>query len=584
MESENIKMYNPEVSPNSYCISCTLKKYEQAVALYATTDMSGKAIALECNVSLSGLRRHLRLYHRSFVLARYGITLENGESFETVKIHSRKGQSRISFFKYKDAIAACSDPAYIQYNYSEIARIFGHKPVALINQLKFHYPQVLEERELIRIRLGINDNTHKGALPQSTEQYAAAIEAYRTSEKNLPMIAEEFNISLKGLSQYLRFYHKELLNGKEARREYAKTHRKRGKLNGSDCLHEPNPVTIRKYEEALKLYRTTSLNFREIAEKAQVTVSGFRSYLYQWHRDLMLERRGIKYEGDNNEEIDLRQSKRRLKSTTEKYAQAIAELKAVLCPVAQVATKYGFHPETFRMYLKSHEPELAIRLGMTRLENGDLVSFQNKEIFAKAIHAYETTTDSLKNIATRLGLAYGPLEKYVWRHCQEARKRHRELCEVNVCPDSRMTGKYREALELYRDTTLSFQEIARRTHVCASSFRYYLRQWHPDLNPEQRTVDPVAVKYAPAIASLKALPRPITQVASEYGLAFKVFREYLCKHEPELVVRLRNKRNKKETSIETDNDTNNDTNTFIADMDAHQLSSGSSRTGYGFED
>lgn len=536
--------YNLEVSPNTHCFSCALKKYEQAVALYATTDMSGKEIASACHVPLFGLRRHLQLYHRPLVLARYGITPENGEPLEAVRIHPRKGQSRISYLKYKEAIGACSDPAYIQYNYSEIARIFGHKPTALINQLKFHYPQVLEERESIRDRLGINNSAYKGALPQSVRQYADAVEAYRTSEKNLPMIAEEFEISLKGLSQYLRFYHKDLLDGKEARREHAKKHRRRGQLNGCDYPHEPNPATVRKYEEALRLYRTTSLNFREIAEKAQVTVSGFRSYLYQWHRDLMLERRGIQYEGDNNEEIDLRQSKRRLKSTTEKYAHAVAELKTVTRPVAQVAARYGFHPDTFRTYLKSHEPELAARSGMTRLENGDRVSLKNKEMFAEAVHLYGTTTESLKNIAARLGLAYGPLEKYVWQHCQETRQRHRELCEANACPDPRVAGKYRDALELYQDTTLSFREIARRTHVSTSGFRHYLRQWHPGLNPGQRAADPAAAKYAPAISSLKASPRPVSQVASEYGLALKAFREYLYKHEPELVTRLRNERNK----------------------------------------
>lgn len=77
------------------------------------------------------------------------------------------------------------------------------------------------------------------------------------------------------------------------------------------------------------------------------------------------------------------------------------------------------------MYLKEHCPELAAQRGMTKAAGGKLVSRRSQEKYAEAIRLYETTPDSLKSIAARLGLVYKSLGGYVRRNHPEVLERRR---------------------------------------------------------------------------------------------------------------------------------------------------------------
>ena len=63
-------------------------------------------------------------------------------------------------------------------------------------------------------------------------------------------------------------------------------------ISGNGRIRGPLPETVEKYSEALKMYRDTDLYVKEIVRRTGVALSGFRSYLREWHRDLMLEHRG----------------------------------------------------------------------------------------------------------------------------------------------------------------------------------------------------------------------------------------------------------------------------------------------------
>lgn len=123
-----------------------LRKYEEAVALYATTDMPVRLIAKECHVPEGGLQVHLRRWHRPLMLVRYGVTLEGGKA-EEVKLGSKRGQRHSTREKYRKAIEACENIDYIQFSVSLIARGFGLSEAGLGNQLRVYYPEVLEWRE-----------------------------------------------------------------------------------------------------------------------------------------------------------------------------------------------------------------------------------------------------------------------------------------------------------------------------------------------------------------------------------------------------------------------------------------------------
>ena len=346
-------------------IDISYGKYSQAVMLYATTDMTGKEIAEQCGVSLSGLRCYLRRHYRELVLKRNNTEPEKSIFFtEEGKLRGKRGQTPAAHQKYKQAIEACDDFDYIEYNVSQIARMFGHDGTALGNQLKLHYPEILERREKARVRLGLADNFLRGVHPNSVKEYAGAVELFRTTDRNLPSIAEECEVSLGGLSQYLRFYHKDLVKQKSTLYRPPTNSRKEGKPESNGRATEPSFGTYEKYRESIELYRTTHLTAKEVVARTGVTLEGFRNHLRMWHRDLMLERRGGTPEaGCNGCDLDLSQSKRYLKSTAAKYAPVIESLKAHPRPVAHAAAEFGVDADTFRRYLRVHEPELAAQFG-----------------------------------------------------------------------------------------------------------------------------------------------------------------------------------------------------------------------------
>lgn len=401
------------------------RKYEDAVRLYATTDMSVRQIAKECHVLEGGLRAHLQRWHRPLMLARYGVDLE-GRNPKEVKLGSKRGQRHITHEKYAPAVEACKSTDYIQFSISAIAREFGLNETGLGNQLRMYYPQVLEWREREKARLGIADNCRRGARKEFIEQYAPAVKMYRTSNKTIPEVAEECNVSLSGLSQHLRFYHRWLLVKKETEREQAKQRRKKGLMSGNGRTRGPLPETVEKYSEALKLYCDTDLDVKEIVRRTGVSLCGFRYYIRGWHRDLMLERRGGIANSDEDW-IDLNQNKRYSKAVANKYAEAIAKLKVGGHTTAAIASEYGFHPEVFRDYLHKHEPELAKGLGMKRDRNGKLTASKAEEKYYEALRLYETTSESLKSIAARLGLVYNSVGGYVRRHYPELIRKHEAL-------------------------------------------------------------------------------------------------------------------------------------------------------------
>ena len=330
-------------------------KYEQAVALYADTDMPLCRIAEECQVSAGGLKNYLRRYWRELVLRRHHVEADDPYS---VKLVEAGKQSRVAHQKYREAVAACDAMEYIEYNVSQIARRFNLDGPALANFMRVHYPDILTRREAVRVRLGINEPVWHGARPKCMERYAEATELYRTTDMSLPEVAEACGISEGGFSQHLRFYHKEVLEQKRERRRSAQTETRktRGALLGNGRKYAPSAEVEQKYARALALYKDTALTMKEIVSRTGVSAEGFRFYLHKWHKELVLERSGIT--GAISETADLRKARCRMKSVAAKYEKAIESLRQHPRPVTRVAAEFGFQPETFRNYLHKHEPEL----------------------------------------------------------------------------------------------------------------------------------------------------------------------------------------------------------------------------------
>ena len=70
--------------------------------------------------------------------------------------------------------------------------------------------------------------------------------------------------------------------------------------------------------------------------------------------------------------------------------------------------------------MRAHEPELASRHGRMRTAKGRLVSSASREKYAEALRLYSTTAESLRSIASRLGLVYNSVGGYIRRNHPEA--------------------------------------------------------------------------------------------------------------------------------------------------------------------
>lgn len=400
----------------------TESKYREAVGLYGSTVLSVRAICARCGVSYAGFRSYLYKYRRDLLLSRHGVAVPSASEAAHTRLRGRRGQTAAARAKYREAIAACDDEAYIEYNVSQIAHLFGLNPTGLGNQLRAHYPDFLERREAERRRRGLADNQQRGVRPWCREQYAGAVELLRTTELTLPEAAERCGVSLTGLRQHVCFYHKDLQQTRCDLRERAKTQKRKGHVTGSGRRHEPTPGSRERYREAVRLYRDTAMTVKEIAGRLGLNINSLTSYLRTWHREDVFARRGAEY----REGASLSDTKPYRKSTAAKYAGAIERLREEKeRPTSEIAAEFGLHPEVFRQYLKEHEPELYARQGMMRVSNGRSVSRRSMEKYAEAIRLYETTTEDLKSIAGRLGLTYNSLGGFLRRNFPELIRRRR---------------------------------------------------------------------------------------------------------------------------------------------------------------
>lgn len=404
----------------------TQEKYAEAVRLYADTDMTITDIALRCDISRKAFSQYLRRHERELMLKRHEISTE-GKNPQDVKIIQPGKQSDKAHEKYHKAVEACDSMEYIKLNVSQIARKFNVTPTGLHNFMRIHYPDIIPNREKIRGRLGLTDNTPRGARQLSKRQYAEAVELYRKSNMAMPEIAERCGVSERGLAQHLRSYHKDIMRKKEQQRKQAKTERKKpkGAMLGNGKKNQPTPAVVMKYAAAFALYKSTAMKMKDIVELTGVPAEGFRFYIHKWHKSLVFERSGIN--ADEFDDINITKARTKIKTVAAKYADAIKSLKECPRPIAVVAREFGHNPEAFRNYLHKHEPKTDEKLGMIRDSNGNRVTHSAQEKYSEAMRLYATTTETLKSICARLGINATSTNGYIHRHRPEVSVLHKSL-------------------------------------------------------------------------------------------------------------------------------------------------------------
>lgn len=499
-------------------------KYAEAVSLYAETRLSIKEICEQTQIPFKAFSSYLSRHHRDLILKRHNL-----QGLKKVKLRGTKGQTTASRLKYRDAIAAADSIEYIEYNISQIARIFGLSGTGLGNQLRHHYPDIMPRREKERRRLGIADNIHHGVRPWCEESYASAVELLRTSDITVDEAARQCDVTLTGLREHIACYHKGLVKLREKKRLHAqKSEKVRGGRTGTWTVHEPTEEVVQKYAEAVELYRTTAMHIEDIAAKFGLNKISLGAHIRLWFPELIVERRGF----DRNTKLS--ETKRYKKATAERYAEAIGLLRVDDTLSTQaVANRFGFQPEVFRDYLKEHYPELVRIRGMKTTENGRRIGVRSSEKYAEALRLYANTSEPLKSIAERLGLVYISLGNYVRRNFPEIIEQHNALLTSTA-------ERFAPGIEMLRTSSKTIgavmNELGYNDH-----FRVYVKEHHPELLERKTFVKlcpkmpAVAKKYAEAISLLETTSDTMKDIAERFGLNYNSLRKYMYKHHPEIL-------------------------------------------------
>lgn len=332
-----------------------------------------------------------------------------------------------------------------------------------------------------------------------------------------------------------------------------------------------------KYEKAVAIYADTDMPMKDIAKECGVTVGGLGSYLRRYWRELVLRRHQIHADGKKAEDIKIMEAGKQSIHAHAKYKDAVAacdSLEYIDLNVSQVARKFGTDGTALANFMRIHYPETLVwrekvrrRLGI----NDNIWHGARPECtkqYAEAVEMYRDTEMTMMEVAAACNVSPSGFSQHLRFYHKEILEQKKQIRETAKAKRQQVLGeltgngrvyrpspatkqRYAQALELYRNTTLTMKEIVLRTGVPAEGFRFYLHKWHKDLVIERlgissnvsghtdlrkarKRMKTVAAKYEEAIKSLRMTPRPVAEVAAEFGLHPEVFRDYLHKHEPEL--------------------------------------------------
>lgn len=171
----------------------TLETYRQAVELYRTTALTTTEIAERTGVSQSGLRSHLRTWHRELILERRGCT-QMGQAWD-IPLSATKRYLKSTAQKYAPAIKRLKEGGL---STAAVAAEFGLNPETFRKYLHEHEPELSATLGMTRLENG------RTTLRRSTEKYAEAVRLYETTTGPLSSIARRLGLQYNSVGGFVR--------------------------------------------------------------------------------------------------------------------------------------------------------------------------------------------------------------------------------------------------------------------------------------------------------------------------------------------------------------------------------------------
>lgn len=331
----------------------------------------------------------------------------------------------------------------------------------------------------------------------------------------------------------------------------------------------------------MELYKSTNLSIKQIAEETGVSPKSLASHIQRHHRELLLARKGVETTKKEARRIKIRCRERGMNIfSKEKYGEAIkaCEKKEFLeLSVSEIAKRYELEPSGLLAQLRNHYPEILKNRTKMRLEAGlsDNVKRGARTIsieqYTVAIKLLRETEETIEEVAKKCCVSLSGLRGHLLENYPdivEKRRKKRRMGRANRMQGlidgngkkielrSEKAEEFWEAVEVYKNSSLTIKEIAEKTGVSANGLRHHLNRWHRGLILERRGLDPNKVfeydslnetkhylkktteKYAPAIERLKKGEKvSLRALAREYGFNPVSFSEYLKRHYPNLLKR-----------------------------------------------
>lgn len=320
---------------------------------------------------------------------------------------ARYGQRAVTEQKYEAAIRASSDIAYLSKTMTDIAYEFGHQPEAFRMMMKRHFPEVLEERERLRLSLGLSKKQTFGVRDSTRQKYDPALKLLRTTNMTIRQAAEATGVSMASLQQHILFYHKDLAALRlKLRTEALGKKNSPGTLTATGATSQPRGNIAEYYAEAVKILQEhPEITIRQAASQARVSEHNLACYLRRWHQDLLKSR-----EQWRREKTAQRQAERvrisRTERAAQKYGPAIALIESGHT-YSEASVQTGINRERLQWWVRHNRPDIHERAKENRcvmMPDGTRVMRRLWLLYQEATRVFCNTEQPVSQIASRFGL------------------------------------------------------------------------------------------------------------------------------------------------------------------------------------